>query len=117
MEEKLNCWEFKNCGIEDKCPAASSELYDGINYGDNAGRVCWAVVGTLCQDCVKTDLAIKYQDCLKCDFFEYVRKQEGKELNVFDEVYRRGLVDNNMYQSVRRAAAIHQVASRRDLAY
>lgn len=109
-KKKLNCWEFKKCGFEDKCPAASSELYDGINYGDNAGRVCWAVVGTLCRGCVQDDLARKYHDCLKCNFFEYVHEQEDKDFNIFEEVYKRGLVDQRTYQSVRCVDGIHQVA-------
>lgn len=113
MDKKLNCWEFKKCGIDDKCPAASSELFDGINGGKSAGRVCWTVVGTLCRGCVQTDLALKYHDCIKCDFFDYVRMQEGNDFNIFDEVYKRGLVDQRTCQSIRQADAIHNVARRK----
>ena len=54
---KKNCWEFKNCGRElggakvdelGMCIAATDASTDGINNGQNSGRICWAVAGTFC---------------------------------------------------------------------
>lgn len=97
MDQKMNCWEFKGCGKEDKCPARSQTEFDGINKGENAGRACWAVVGTLCRNCVQTDLALKYQDCVDCDFFDYVHEGEDKDFSIFEEVYRRGLLKTETF--------------------
>ena len=56
-KKKLNCWEFMGCkrqpggtGAAEKgtCIAAMDSSYDGINSGENAGRICWAVAGTCC---------------------------------------------------------------------
>jgi hypothetical protein len=84
--EKLNCWEDKNCGREPGgrnvhdlgvCPVAVLVAADGINGGKNGGRACWAVAGTLCGGEVKATLARKLGDCLKCDFFKRVVREEG----------------------------------------
>lgn len=56
--KKLNCWEYIQCGREPQgtktgesgiCPAAEDSSFDGINSGKQAGRICWAVAGTLCK--------------------------------------------------------------------
>lgn len=83
---KQNCWEFMKCGRElgglkaeemGVCPAATSEKDDGINSGKNAGRVCWAITGTLCKGIVQGDFAKKSVTCLTCDFLKYVKDQQG----------------------------------------
>lgn len=64
---EMFCWEFKNCGKEKNngdlnkqtCPAGTS-VY---------GRVCYAVAGTLCNDCVGGDFTEKYKNCKSCDYF------------------------------------------------
>lgn len=94
-EQKLNCWEFLACGqgIDSdsclECPAFSLELFDGINGGHNAGRCCWAVVGTLCKGEIQNDLIAKFSDCLNCDFFTYVQDQERYNLSIFEEAFKR----------------------------
>ena len=54
---RQNCWEFFGCGRETggekvrelgECPASTDASADGLNNGKNAGRICWAVAGTLC---------------------------------------------------------------------
>lgn len=83
MEERRNCWEFMDCGERGvDCPVRSEECFDGVNHGINGGRVCWAVVGTLCRHENHADWSIKYSDCLKCEFLRYVHKAEGKQFNV-----------------------------------
>jgi len=83
----LNCWEFKNCGREPGgkneselgiCPAAEVKKYDGVNRGKNSGRLCWALVGTLCGGRVQGVFAEKMASCKACDFYRYVCRQEQK---------------------------------------
>jgi hypothetical protein len=48
-----------------------------MNGGHNAGRICWAVPGTLCGGAVQGDLAAKLDSCCACDFYARVRAEEG----------------------------------------
>lgn len=50
------------------CPAALVSAADGVNGGINAGRVCWAVTGTLCDGKRQGTYAEKLITCLACDF-------------------------------------------------
>lgn len=54
---KKNCWEVKNCGREVNgaksidlgvCIAVTESRLNGVHDGQNAGRSCWVVAGTLC---------------------------------------------------------------------
>ena len=87
MPRLLNCWEAKGCGREHGgpragefgvCPAASTAALDGINRGNNGGRACWALAGTLCGDVVQGTFATKMGSCIKCDFYKQVVKDEGR---------------------------------------
>jgi len=82
---KQNCWEFKKCGREIKgknvdklseCPAALEQKLNGVHNGVNAGRACWAVSGTLCENSLQGDFGAKFKKCLKSDFYAKV-KEEG----------------------------------------
>ena len=83
-EKKLNCWEFKKCGREPGgvniskgiCPAAVDSDFNGIHQGKNAGRSCWAIASTLCDNKQQHDYKEKYTECLHCDFYKLVQKQE-----------------------------------------
>ncbi len=84
MQSK-NCWEFKNCGREPGgastatlgvCPAAVENRLDGAHHGQNAGRACWVVAGTLCRGEVQGTFAKKFDSCKDCDFYHSVRRQE-----------------------------------------
>lgn len=84
---KVNCWEFKACGREPGgkrvaacgvCPAAIHGLYDNANGGVAAGRFCWAIAGTFCDDRIAGTFAEKMQDCLQCEFFKLVGAEEGR---------------------------------------
>ncbi len=86
MQEKLNCWDFKKCGrvpggakVEELgvCVASTEIRANGVNNGKNAGRACWAVAGTLCGGVVQGTFAMKLGNCLKCDFYKLVMKEEG----------------------------------------
>ncbi len=83
--EKLNCWEFKKCGRESGgdhvaelgvCPATTEERVHGVNTGKNAGRACWAIVGTLCKGQVQGTFAAKLVNCINCDFYKLVFAEE-----------------------------------------
>ncbi len=83
----LNCWQFMRCGREPggaeaarlgTCPAASDASYDGLNEGQNGGRICWAVAGTCCGGKVQGTFAEKRSSCVDCEFFLKVH-QEQKE--------------------------------------
>ena len=80
-DAKLNCWEFKKCGREPGgentsvrvCPAAADSDLDGIHHGKNAGRSCWAIASTLCDEGT---------DCMFCDFYKLVRQEENPHFMV-----------------------------------
>ena len=83
---KMNCWEFHRCEREPNgkkvgefgvCPAATTKHAHGINNGINAGRACWVVSGSLCGGSIQGKYAEKLGGCLKCDFFNRVREEEG----------------------------------------
>jgi len=83
---KQNCWELKKCGREPGgakvaefgvCPAAIETRLDGVNFGKNGGRACWAIAGTLCDGKVQGSFACKVGDCITCDFFKKVGSEEG----------------------------------------
>jgi hypothetical protein len=85
---KQNCWRYKNCGRQPGgskanelgvCPAATETKTNGINDGSNAGRACWAVTGTLCGAKVQGTFASKLSNCLHCEFYNLVIREEGKD--------------------------------------
>ncbi len=84
---KLNCWEFKKCGREPDgenveelgvCIAAIKTKLDKINDGKNGGRACWVVAGTLCKGKPQGSFVHKIFECLQCDFYKKVLKEEGE---------------------------------------
>lgn len=91
MQQKLNCWEFKNCGRQPGgtkvdefgvCPASIKDGYDKINDGKNAGRFCWLVAGTFCGGVVQGIYASKVMNCATCDFYKKVKAEEGENFIV-----------------------------------
>jgi tRNA A-37 threonylcarbamoyl transferase component Bud32 len=82
---RLNCWQVMGCGREPGgktaaelgvCPAAADRSFDGINYGQFGGRICWAVAGTYCGGCMQGSFAEKRSSCLHCAFYQMVQEQE-----------------------------------------
>lgn len=82
---KLNCWEFMQCGrgpradgenSSETCPAALEERLDGIHGGENAGRSCWVVAGTLCGGKPEGSFARKVPTCAACAFYRSVQEEE-----------------------------------------
>ncbi len=82
-----NCWEVKKCGREPGgpksgelgvCVAATELRLHRTNGGKNGGRACWAVSGTLCGGNVQGSFASKLGNCLKCEFYNQVASEEGR---------------------------------------
>lgn len=82
---RKNCWEFKKCGREPGganshelgiCPAATETTLNGVHKGENGGRSCWVVAGTMCRGGVQGNYAQKYETCLICDFYNKVKSEE-----------------------------------------
>jgi len=80
FNRKLNCWEFKKCERElggqrafelGVCPAATDVRLDGVHDG---------IEGTMCDDNIHGAFAQKYKNCGQCDFYEYVKSEEGEGL-------------------------------------
>ena len=83
---KLNCWEFKKCGREPGgakiaelgvCSASANDEIHGVNAGIKGGRACWVIAGTLCGGKVQGTFALKFENCMKCEFYASVKKEEG----------------------------------------
>ena len=82
---KMNCWEFKKCGrqpggLKEKelgtCPAAVAGDFHGAHEGQNAGRACWAVAGSLCGGKIQGTYAQKLLNCWRCEFMNLVKREE-----------------------------------------
>lgn len=90
MEGTMNCWEYHECGREPggnnvynlgECPASTDTTCDGLNNGKNAGRICWAIAGILCEVKVqgtfaKETFALDKLSCATCDFLKIVKEEE-----------------------------------------
>ena len=96
--EKLNCWEFMNCGRGPRgpkakqlgvCPAALDGRLDKIHGGINSGRACWVVAGTFCGGTVQGSFARKQVACKRCDFYNKVHNEEGKTIETTSSLLRR----------------------------
>ncbi len=89
VDKSLNCWEYMLCGREpggvniDKlgiCPSATDKRFDGIHRGENAGRACWVVAGSVQKENIQCPYAKKHKNCGMCDFYQIVKKEEGERL-------------------------------------
>ncbi len=98
MSKKKNCWEVKLCGREPSgenvgdmgtCPAANDERLDGTHGGENAGRACWALAGTMCGGEIQGTYAQKYGNCAICDFYSKVKMEEGSEYEFTPTIVQR----------------------------
>jgi len=88
MNERKNCWEYSKCGYGPDeinslkkgmcCPAASSTICNGINKGKDAGRFCWSISGTFCNEVKGKVSCFKLCDCIRCPFLSLVIEEEGR---------------------------------------
>ncbi len=82
---KTNCWEFTNCGRQmggalsrdGVCPAATSVPLNGVHGGLFAGRACWVVKGTKCENQLQGTFGEKFKRCEQCGFYRTVMREEG----------------------------------------
>ena len=81
-----NCWEIKGCGRQTGgakvaelgvCPAATDKSCDGVHGGRNAGRICWAVSGTLCGGKKQGTFAVKQMSCMTCEVLRQAKAEVG----------------------------------------
>jgi hypothetical protein len=82
---KQNCWEYKKCGrqpggnkVQDLgvCPVTTHQALRGAHGGENAGRACWVVAGSLCGGKTQGTYANKLHNCWWCDFMNMVKQEE-----------------------------------------
>ncbi len=94
--QKINCWEYKKCGREPGgsksekdgiCPAAAEKTFDTFNHGINAGRSCWLVAGTFCDNKISGTFAEKIDTCRHCSFYKKIQADEHS-FSVEDENIR-----------------------------
>jgi hypothetical protein len=104
---KLNCWETKKCGREPSgknvnelgvCPAAIEENANGINFGKNGGRACWALAGTFCDGTIQATFAKKIVNCILCSFYKQVLEEEGKDFVPSLEIHER--IEDKQHQQI-----------------
>ncbi len=97
-DSKENCWEHKKCGREPGgakaeelgvCPAATDPRTDGIHHGKNGGRACWVIAGTLCGGKVQGAFAAKMHNCMQCEFYKQVQKEERDEFIFSTELQKK----------------------------
>ncbi len=95
---KQNCWEFKKCGREPGgakvaelgiCPASTETQTDGVNSGNNGGRACWALTGTMCGGKVQGTYAAKIGNCLNCEFYQTVQREEKPRFETTAKILAR----------------------------
>ena len=82
---RKNCWEHKNCGrypggpkAEELgvCPVTVHQELNGAHGGQNAGRACWVIAGSLCGGKIQGTYAQKLTNCWRCEFMNLVKKEE-----------------------------------------
>ncbi|MBF0125737.1 MAG: hypothetical protein HQM02_00850 [Magnetococcales bacterium] len=95
-----NCWEKNKCGREPggakekklgTCPVATYVLADGFFGGQNGGRACIFIVGSLAPQDREGRCAAQVNgstpDCFRCSFFNSLRKKYKNSFNL--EVFNK----------------------------
>lgn len=87
MNKVLNCWEYMLCGREpggmnakdasSVCPATRESGLHEVHRGKNAGRACWVISGTFCNESVQGTFTEKQKKCGFCDFYHIVKQEEN----------------------------------------
>lgn len=88
--KRINSWEFRKCGrgmgqsvksCNGLCPVAKETRLDGLHGGTNAGRACWVIAGTMCDNEIQGSFTQKLDNCLECDFYQMVMKEERPDFH------------------------------------
>lgn len=86
MNKKINCWDFMKCGkgpggsrVEEAgiCPIAEETMADGLNGGENGGRICWIIAENCCIEDVSCSEFHRKTSCFSCEFRYKVTMEEG----------------------------------------
>ena len=86
MTNKINCWEYKQCGRGPKqnniyqpatCHVAEHKVSNDMNSGVNGGRLCWLILEARFRGEVKQFNRDLTYPCFSCDFRYKVMKEEG----------------------------------------
>ncbi|MDM8545534.1 hypothetical protein QUF61_03475 [Candidatus Venteria ishoeyi] len=95
---KMNCWEYKQCGreaggykVEDLgiCPVTQENRTDTVNHGKNGGRSCWAIPGSLCENRVQGNYVEKLDHCMQCQFYKLILREEGMDFQIGSDILKR----------------------------
>ncbi len=98
MAARQNCWEYMKCGREPGgifadelglCPVPTLEYCNGMNRGKCAGRICWAISGTLCMEKISGIFAKELKSCMTCKFYEKVQEEEGDKFVLLIPVHAK----------------------------
>ncbi|HUI45336.1 MAG TPA: hypothetical protein VL122_05030 [Nitrospirota bacterium] len=65
------------------CPVTTLQTLDGVHGGENAGRACWAIAGSLCGGRIQGTFAQKLQNCWRCEVMNLVKKEENPKRSAF----------------------------------
>lgn len=85
MSQKLNCWQYKNCGRErgglladvlGVCPVSVCAKLDGLNEGRAGGRACWKVPQASMR-CERTASGLG-KPCHQCAFYLRVQYEQAE---------------------------------------
>ncbi|MBF0621450.1 MAG: hypothetical protein HQL54_05945 [Magnetococcales bacterium] len=92
--EKKNCWDFFECGRDifsghpkgPVCNVSITTCHNGKNDGTNAGRYCWQMPGSICEESAikeaggrepRGGFSFKEERCRRCEFKELVKQEQG----------------------------------------
>ncbi|MBF0444091.1 MAG: hypothetical protein HQL68_00770 [Magnetococcales bacterium] len=82
-----NCWDHHRCGFGPHecngsegrvCPAAVHEHADGFLGGENGGRACYFILGTVCCGEGAKPQKEKQKRCKSCSFYHILNAKYGK---------------------------------------
>ncbi len=59
------------------CPVTIENRLIAVHGGMFAGRACWVIAGTFCGGEIQGSFTRKQENCMACDFYELVRKEEA----------------------------------------
>ncbi len=69
---------------------------NGINGGENAGRICWLIANTMGE--TETTFGEMIKTCSECDFYKLVKEEEGEgltlPLDILQEAFERAKCGN-----------------------
>ena len=84
---KTNCWDETQCGREpggamtvnsEPCPVPLFVLADGFLGGNNGGRACTFVLGTLNEEERRRACAQSVDVCKRCSYYKKLKKKHKK---------------------------------------